>query len=118
MRAYNTAVQPIEAVQPPTNNAKPVNGNEQQVRDNFTLGLWGGLLVIYIIWDFIVLGNKSLEKSLSATNIRTNLYNLVVIGIASMLFLNIGKVIVVKLAAWNIPVISWLAEEITPLFEL
>ncbi len=118
MRAYNTA-----AIQPETNNVRPVspapvNGNEQQVRDNFTLGLWGGLLVIYIIWDFVVLGNKNLERSLSATNIRTNLYNLVVIGIASVIFINITKVIIVKLAAWNIPGVSWLAEEITPLFEL
>ncbi len=118
MRAYNTA-----AVQPETNNVQPAsppqaNGNEQQVRDNFTLGLWGGLLVIYIIWDFIVLGNKNLKEALSPGNIRANLYNLLVIGVAAVIFINIGKVLVVKLAAWNIPGISWLAEEITPLFEL
>ncbi|MBT9145238.1 MAG: hypothetical protein DDT42_01108 [candidate division WS2 bacterium] len=118
MRAYNTAT-----VQPETNNIQtappaPVNGNEQQVRDNFTLGLWGGLLVIYIIWDFIVLGNKNLKEALSPGNIRANLYNLIVIGIASVIFINIVKVLVVKLAAWNIPGVSWLAEEITPLFEL
>ncbi len=76
------------------------------------------MLVIYILWDYVVLGNKELEKTLSVSNIRTNIYNLVVIGIASVIFINIAKVIVVKLAAWNIPIISWLAEEVTPLFEL
>ncbi len=118
MRGFNPAYAERVPVQEGAPGADKISQKEKRVNGNAVLGLWGGLLVIYILWDYVVLGNKELEKTLSVSNIRTNLYNLVVIGFASIIFINIAKVIVVKLAAWNIPIISWLAEEITPLFEL
>ncbi len=117
MRAFNDA-QTVPKVEPPAQKVDSAQKDEGQFGRNVTLGFWGALAAIYIIWDYVVLGNRQLKETLAPSNIRANLYNLVVVGIAAVIFVNIGKVALVKLAAWNIPGISWLAEELTPLCEL
>ena len=82
-----------------------------------TLGFWAGLIILYLIWDMVVLKTKAV-KVVEPANIRTNLYNLFMIGIASVIFINGFKVVLVKLAAWNIPGLSWLSEKLLPLFQL
>ena len=66
----------------------------------------------------VVQKNRRVSEVVEGHNIRTNLYNLVWVGIAAVIFLNGFKVLLVKLAAWNIPGVSWLAGQLVPLFQV
>lgn len=97
------------------------SGAINQVKDNggyLTLGFWLTLLAIYLFWDVVVTRNRNLTEVIDAGNIRTNLYNLFFIGFAAVIFVNGFKVLLVKIAAWNIPGVSWVAEQILPFFQL
>lgn len=79
---------------------------------------WLGLGVLYLIWDYFVLKNKKVSEIVEPANIRTNLYNIVFIGFAAVIFINGMKVLLVKLAALKIPGISRLCQMLLPLFQL
>jgi len=116
MRAHAVAPQPANKVphDPPVaqrnnaiNDARPVT----------TLGFWVALLILYFLWDVIVLRSR-LRDTVEPGNIRTNLYNIFMIGMAAVIFINGMKVLLVKVAAWHIPGVSWLAAKLVPLFQL
>jgi len=96
----------------------PMDRDQDPARPRVTLGFWLGLLAVYLIWDVIVQKNRKVGEVVDSKNIRTNLYNLVWVGFAAVIFLNGMKVLLVKLAAWNIPGLSWLAEKLVPLFQV
>lgn len=100
------------------NNVNEIPQEEKYGDGIKTLGFWIGLVILYIIWDFVVLGNKKIKDVIEPGNIRTNLYNLFMIGIAAVIFINGFKVVLVKVAAWEIPLFSWLANKLLPLFQL
>lgn len=82
-----------------------------------TVRFWVGLLLLYLVWDWVVLRTKA-KDIVNPGNIRTNVYNLFFIGIAAVIFINGFKVLLVKVAAWEIPGVSWVAERLLPLFQL
>lgn len=75
-------------------------------------------LVVLILWDFIVLKFKKVGDVVDSKNIRTNAYNIVFISFAAAIGINLFKILFVKLAAWNIPVISWVSKQLIPIFQL
>lgn len=78
---------------------------------------WLVLAGLYLAWD--VIQNKSkLGDSLDPANIRANFHNIVVIGIAAVVFINGMNVLCTKLAAMKIPGVSKLAGSLLPLFNL
>jgi len=78
---------------------------------------WLVLAGLYLAWDMIQ--NKSkLGDSLDPANIRANFHNIVVIGIAAVVFINGMNVLCTKLAAMKIPGVSKLAGSLLPLFNL
>lgn len=78
---------------------------------------WLVLAGLYLAWDIIQ--NKSkLGDSLDPANIRANFHNIVVIGIAAVVFINGMNVLCTKLAAMKIPGVSKLAGSLLPLFNL
>lgn len=78
---------------------------------------WLVLAGLYLAWDIIQ--NKSkLGDSLDPANIRANVHNIVVIGIAAVVFINGMNVLCTKLAAMKIPGVSKLAGSLLPLFNL
>lgn len=78
---------------------------------------WLVLAGLYLVWDMIQ--NKSkLGDSLDPANIRANFHNIVVIGIAAVVFINGMNVLCTKLAAMKIPGVSKLAGSLLPLFNL
>ena len=83
-----------------------------------TLAFWLSLGLLYVIWDFIVLRNTKINEIVKPSNIRANLYNIVLIGTASVIFINGFKVFLVKVGALKIPLISPLADRLLPLFQL
>ena len=95
-------------------------GEAEAEKDKGTsvLYFWIGLAILYFIWDYFVLRNKRLKDTVSPENIRTNLYNLTVIGTAAVIFINGMKVLLVKLSTFEIPGITWIVRRLLPLFQL
>ena len=91
---------------------------EDKAGEKDAVWFWLGLGVLYLIWDYFVLKNKKLNDVIEPANIRANLYNIVFIGFAAVIFVNGMKVLLVKLAAMNIPGISKLCQRLIPLFQL
>lgn len=83
-----------------------------------SLAFWLTLGLLYILWDFIVLRNTKINEIVKPSNIRANLYNIVLIGTASVIFINGFKVLLVKVGALKIPLVSTLADRLLPLFQL
>lgn len=120
MRAYTPKVVSPTGVGnvDPTPVAKEVVQNNKVKGEYSSLGFWGFLIVVFIGWGFIVAKNVKLRDAIQASNIRANVYNLVVIGLGAVIFINGFKVLLVKLGALKIPLISPLAERLLPLFQL
>ena len=76
------------------------------------------IFLLYLFWDWVILRNRKVSETISPSNIRTNTYNMLIITFAAVLGINLLKIIFVKLAAWDIPVISWVAEKFVVLFQL
>ena len=91
---------------------------EDDKAKNNSLYFWLGLGALYIIWDYFVLRNKTLSEAIEPANIRTNLYNIMFTGFAAVIFVNGMKVLLVKVVAFKIPVLSKLAQMLLPLFQL
>lgn len=120
MRAQ--AYQP-EAVARPVNARPPAElptpaTNAVEKDAGITLHFWLALAALYLVWDYFAVGNKKIREAVEPGNIRTNLYNLFAVGIAAVIFINGMKVLLVKVAAWEIPGLSWLAKKLVPLFQL
>jgi hypothetical protein len=75
------------------------------------------ILVVYLFWDWYQ-NREGIRESLSPSNIRANIHNLVVITLATVIGFNLGTVILTKLAGWRIPVISKAAGTLLPLFSI
>lgn len=75
------------------------------------------ILGVYLLWDYIQ-NKSSLSDSLDAANVRANVHNLMVIGFASVIFINLMNVLLTKLAALEIPLLSKTAGAMLPLFHL
>lgn len=113
MRAQANAYQtPV----PAAGEIAPV-ANIVDVEVKSPLNIWVAIVILYLLWDFLILRTKA-KDVIEPSNIRTNLYNLFFIGVASLIFFNGFKVLLVKIAAWNIPGISWLAEKLLPLVQV
>ena len=110
LTGHKPSNRPVETIEQNA-EVKPENGTS-------TLGFWLGLGILYILWDFVVLGNKKIKETINPGNIRTNLYNIILIGVAAVIFINGFKVLLVKLGALEIPGVSWLAKKLLPLFQL
>lgn len=75
------------------------------------------ILGLYLVWDYVQ-NKSSLSDSLDAANVRANVHNLLVIGFGAVIFVNLFAVLLTKLAALDIPIISKTAGAILPLFHL
>lgn len=117
MRAYNVlpAESPL-AGRPP--GQEDGNYRNQNGEGTATLIFWLTLAGIYLFWDYFAIKNKTVSKIIEPANIRTNIYNLFVIGFAAVIFINGFKVILSKVGELNIPGVSWIARKIFPLFQL
>lgn len=121
MRAYTPKIVSPTGVGEvdPAPVAKEVVQKNNKVKGEYSsLGFWGFLIVVFIGWGFIVAKNVKLRDAIQAGNIRANVYNLVVIGLGAVIFINGFKVLLVKVGALRIPLISPLAERLLPLFQL
>lgn len=120
MRAQNIGNQVPAANDIMADVAKPVTKpfKEPQEQGATTLGFWVGLAILYILWDYVVLRNTKIKEIVNPGNIRANLYNIVLIGMSAVIFINGFKVFLVKVAAWELPGVSWLAKKLLPLFQL
>jgi uncharacterized membrane protein YccF (DUF307 family) len=123
MRGTNLLTAGLEPVpEEVVNNEVSANMPETNIQQN-TAGSKGSIIWwlvlagLYLAWDMIQ--NKSkLGDSLDPANIRANFHNIVVIGIAAVVFLNGMNVLCTKLAAMKIPGVSKLAGSLLPLFNL
>ena len=91
---------------------------QEKSTEKDVIWFWLGLGVLYLVWDYFVLKNKKLNEVIEPANIRANLYNIVFIGFAAVIFVNGAKVLLVKVAALNIPGVSKLCQRLIPLFQL
>lgn len=121
MRAYS--VNANKQVAPNANggqNATKENGKTKKPvgTGTLTLGFWVILLAAYVVWDLVVIRNTKLMDVVNPGNIRANLYNIFIIGLGAVVFINGMKVILVKVGALEWPVVSWIAKQFLPLFQL
>lgn len=107
-----------EPVQGSTEVAAPATGNnlaENTQPAKHSIMWWLMLAVLYFIWDFVQTRNKVTE-AIQPRNIRANAHNLLVIGVGAVVFLKGANVLLTKLAAMRIPVVSRIAGAFLPLF--
>lgn len=105
--------------QGPIVNANDIPQDPTQKRTGgITLGFVLTILAAYLVWDVVVQKNKRVGDVVDSKNISTNVYNIFAVGFAALIFFNLMKAFLVKIAAWNIPVISWIAERALPLFQI
>lgn len=123
MRGTNLLTAGLEPVpEEVVNNEVSASMPETNIQQNTTgakgsIIWWLILAGLYLAWDMIQ--NKSkLGDSLDPANIRANFHNIVVIGIAAVVFINGMNVLCTKLAAMKIPGVSKLAGSLLPLFNL
>lgn len=120
MRAYNpvqdTAVGAVE--NPAVGNVAAPAAVYDKGRGWTITSFLFAVTLLYLVWDWFVLKNKKIEDTISPSNIRANFYNILMITFAAVIGVNLFKVIFVKIAAWNIPVVSWIAEKFVVLFQL
>lgn len=109
-------VEKMETVNPLNITSEEV-GEDQISREN-AIWFWLGLGILYVVWDYFVLKQKTLADVIQPSNIRTNLYNIFFIGFAAIIFINGFKVLLVKMASFNIPILSKLSSRLLPLFQL
>lgn len=119
MRAFNFLEStPKESVGDTAATATPKNGTVTYGRGWTITTFLLAVAMLYLVWDWFVLKNKKIEETISPSNIRANLYNILMITFAAVIGINLFKVIFVKIAAWEIPGISWVAEKFVVLFQL
>jgi hypothetical protein len=78
---------------------------------------WAVLFAAYLAWDYAQ-GRTKISESIQPRNMRANVHNLIVVGAASVIFINGANVLFTKLAAMKIPVVSRVAGTFLPLFHL
>lgn len=105
-----------------SNIASTTGSDTTAVKDNLTLAqtpgsIWWLMLVfvLYLFWDWYQ-NREGIRESLSPSNVRANIHNLVVITLASVIGFNLFTVVLTKLAGWRIPFISKAAGTLLPLF--
>lgn len=91
--------------------------NTQAGRKQGSIVWWLMLFLVYLGWDYIQTREKVTE-AVQPRNIRANIHNLAVIGLAAVLFINGANVLLTKLSAMRIPLISKGAGALLPLFHL
>jgi len=90
----------------------------QKRTGTITLTFMLSILVVYLLWDVYVNRNKKVADVVDSKNISTNVYNIFAVGFAALIFFNLMKAFLVKVAAWRIPGLSWVAERALPLFQI
>lgn len=100
------------------------DGQSNTLTENMSLGknpgsVWWLLLmfVIYFVWDYAQ-GKKPIADAIEPSNIRANLHNMLVIGLAAAIFFNGANVVLTKLASMKIPVISKTAGTFLPFVQV
>lgn len=115
------APQPVEteAVATPSTMGETSNleKNTEYANKPGSIVWWLVLLGIYMAWDYFS-NREKLGESIKPANIRTNWYNILWATVAVVLGVNFFNVLLTKLAAMKIPVISKAAGTILPLFHL
>lgn len=91
--------------------------NAEETQPKITLTFILSLLAVYFIWDIFIQKNKKVSDVIEPGNIRTNFYNLLAITLGVVIGVNLFKVLFVKLAALEIPGLSWLAKRALPLLQ-
>lgn len=78
---------------------------------------WLVLLAVYMAWDYF--SNKGkLGEAIEPANVKTNWYNILWATVAVVLGVNFFNVLLTKLAAMRIPLLSKMAGALLPLFHL
>lgn len=91
--------------------------NTELARKPGSVWWWLTLIGLYFAWDYFQTRGR-LSDAIKPANIRANWHNLVVIGIAAVIVINGFNILLTKLAAMRIPVVSRVAGAFLPLFNL
>lgn len=110
---------PVEATSTPVEAATGSNMEENTRLANKpgSIVWWTVLLGIYLAWDYFA-NREKLWQAIEPANIRTNWYNILWATVAVVLGVNMFNILLTKLAAMRIPLVSKAAGTVLPLFHL
>ena len=78
---------------------------------------WLTILGVYLAWDYVQ-NREKVSEAIKPRNLRANAHNLVLISAAAVIGINGMNILLTKLAAMRIPVLSKVAGAILPLYHL
>ena len=111
-----------EPVQASSISTEPVTGSniEENTRAATKPGSvywWLTILGLYLLWDWYQ-NSEKVNEALKPRNIRANAHNILLITVAAVIGVNGMNILLTKLAAMKIPVLSKVAGAILPLYHL
>lgn len=106
-----------DKVEVSNNNQATTNMQDNTKAATNSIYWWGLLFGLYFVWDYIQ-GQKKVADVVKPSNVRANVHNLFISGMAAVIFINAFNVFFTKLAALKIPVLSKVSGALLPLFNL
>jgi hypothetical protein len=91
---------------------------EADVKED-TSSVWWlfGVIFLYLFWGWFQ-NKDSLKESLKPSNIKFNLHTIIGVGLSAVVYFNVMVVVLTKLGALKIPLISWLSKKLLPLHHI
>ena len=90
------------------------NENEIKENGNKSLITWGILAILYFIWAWFD-EQDTLKESIQPSNLKANFRTLALTTLSVIVFGNLAKILVGKMAESKIPVINKIATSVLPL---